>query len=321
MIQLLLVLALTPSCAPAQTSAPARTAGETASAGATAKKVNAEQLFADVRALADDRMEGRETGKPGGERARAYVLGRLKETGVRPLFGDSFEQPFEFRTRRGEALRGVNLVGQVRGRETPERLVVVTAHYDHVGVRNGEVYNGADDNASGVAALLAMAAHFARERPRHTVVFAALDAEEMGLRGAAALVEKLKAEKRAVALNVNMDMVGHSERGELYAAGAYHTPALRPLLERLAKDAPVKLLLGHDRPEQGQNDWTNQSDHAAFHRAGLPFVYFGVEDHKDYHKPTDDFETLTPDFFARAAETVLAAVRLFDDNLAAVGKK
>jgi Zn-dependent M28 family amino/carboxypeptidase len=138
---------------------------------------------------------------------------------------------------------------------------------------------------------------------------------------AAALVEKLKAEKRAVALNVNMDMVGHSERGELYAAGAYHTPALRPLLERLAKDAPVKLLLGHDRPEQGQNDWTNQSDHAAFHRAGLPFVYFGVEDHKDYHKPTDDFETLTPDFFARAAETVLAAVRLFDDNLAAVGKK
>jgi hypothetical protein len=318
MIQLLLILALASSCAAAPRSASlseTTAAGANQSASVASAKLNAEQLLGDVRALADDKMEGRETGKPGGERARAYVAGRLKETGIKPFFGDTFEQPFDFKTRRGEARKGVNLVGYVRGRERPDRLIVVTAHYDHLGVRDGQIYNGADDNASGTAALLAMAAHFNREQPRHTIVFAALDAEEQGLQGALALVRALREARRDVALNVNMDMVSHSDKGELYAAGAYHTPALRPLLERAAKSAPVKLLLGHDRPEQGQDDWTRQSDHYHFHQAGVPFVYFGVEDHKDYHKPTDDFATITPDFFVRAAETILAAVKTFDESL------
>ncbi|HKG13990.1 MAG TPA: M28 family peptidase, partial [Pyrinomonadaceae bacterium] len=75
------------------------------------------------------------------------------------------------------------------------------------------------------------------------------------------------------------------------------------------------LLLGHDRPGQGHDDWTNQSDQYAFHKAGIPFVYFGVEDHKDYHKPTDDFETITQPFFVHAAETILSAVEAFDTDL------
>jgi len=188
-------------------------------------------------------------------------------------------------------------------------------------VRDGRVYNGADDNASGVAVLLQLAAHYTgATRPEHSIVFAALDAEEVGLVGARELVRKLKAEKRDVALDVNMDMVGHSERGELYAAGTYHTPALRPALERVAAGAPVKLLIGHDRPEQGHDDWTNQSDQFAFHKAGVPFVYFGVEDHKDYHQPTDDFDTLTRDFFVGAAATVLEAVGALDADLQAVSK-
>ena len=74
-------------------------------------------------------------------------------------------------------------------------------------------------------------------------------------------------------------------------------------------------LLGHDRPEQGKDNWTNQSDHAAFHREKIPFVYFGVEDHKDYHKPSDDFETITPDFYVGAAETILEAVKALDAHL------
>ncbi|HWS54701.1 MAG TPA: M20/M25/M40 family metallo-hydrolase, partial [Pyrinomonadaceae bacterium] len=253
-------------------------------------------------------MEGRGAGTPGGARARAYVAGRFAQVGLKPL-GASFEQPFALRGRAGQ---GANLVGFVEGTKQPARLVVVTAHYDHLGVRGGQVYNGADDNASGVAALLQLAAHFARERPAHTFVFAALDAEEDGLQGASALVKQLKQERRDVALNVNLDMVGHSERGELYAAGAHHTPALRPHLERVAAAAPVRLLLGHDRPDLGRDDWTKQSDHYAFHREKIPFVYFGVEDHKDYHRPSDDFETITADFYVRAVETILEALKALD---------
>jgi Zn-dependent M28 family amino/carboxypeptidase len=118
-----------------------------------------------------------------------------------------------------------------------------------------------------------------------------------------------------VALNVNLDMISRSERGELHAAGAHHTPALRPHLERVAAAARVKLLLGHDRPELGSGDWTGQSDHFAFHREKIPFVYFGVEDHKDYHQPTDDFEAINPDFYVAATEAILEALAALDANL------
>ena len=289
--------------APARTPAPA------------SKTLDSEQLFEDARVLSADAMEGRGAGSKGGAMARAYVARRLADAGLKPLW-QSFEQTFELPRGGGEAKTGVNLVGYARGSERPERFVVVTAHYDHVGVRDGSIYNGADDNASGVATLLQLAARFGGpRRPRHSIVFAALDAEELGLLGARALVKQLQAEKRDVALNVNLDMVGRSARGELYAAGAHHTPALRPVLERVAARAPVKLLLGHDRPEQGRDDWTSQSDQFAFHRAGVPFVYFGVEDHPDYHKPTDDYEALATPFFVRAAETVLAALEALDAEL------
>src|SRR5690606_566789 len=141
-------------------------------------------------------------------------------------------------------------------------------------------------NASGVAALLALARHFAASPPEHTIVFAALDAEEGGLRGARAFLADPPPDANAIELTVNMDLVSRNERGELYAAGAHHHPSLRPHLERIAERAPVKLRLGHDSPDLGSDDWTSQSDHGVFHAAGIPFVYFGVEDHPDYHRPT-----------------------------------
>ena len=282
------------------------------------KTLDSAQLLEDVRTLSADAMEGRGTGTKGGALARAYIARRFADAGLRP-FGDSFEQTFEVPSRAGVTKTGVNLVGHVVGRTHPERFIVVTAHYDHLGVREGVIYNGADDNASGVAVLLQLAARASgAHRPENSVIFAALDAEEVGLVGARALVKRLQAEKRTLALNVNLDMVSRSDRGELYATGAYRTPALRPLLERVAARAPVKLLLGHDRPEQGHDDWTNQSDQLAFHNAGVPFVYFGVEDHKDYHKPTDDFDALTRDFFIHAAETILDAFETLDAELATV---
>ncbi len=101
-------------------------------------------------------------------------------------------------------------------------------------------------------------------------------------------------------------------RDELYAVGTFHYPQLKPALEAAAKKSKIKLLLGHDDPKLGRDDWTSQSDHAAFHREKIPFIYFGVEDHKDYHKPTDDFANIQPEFYVRAVETIIAAVIGFD---------
>jgi hypothetical protein len=315
MKKFLLAVALLASSATALPIQSSKTSGRAgAVAVPTSKVVNSEQLLEDLRVLSSDEMEGRGAGTRGGERAREYIVKRFEEIGVKLLWS-AYEQPFDLPSGGGGARKGANVVGLIRGRSHPERFIAVTAHYDHLGIRNGQIYNGADDNASGVAALLQLAAHFSREPPENSLIFAALDAEETGLVGARALVRQFQAERRDVALDFNMDMVSHNDRNELYAAGAYRTPALRPYLEQVAARAPVHLLLGHDRPDEGHDDWTNQSDQYAFHKAGVVWVYFGVEDHKDYHKPSDKFDTITPAFFVRAAETLLDALKTLDANL------
>ena len=187
--------------------------------------VDAAQIYRDVEMLAADDMEGRLAGSPGGQKARQYVLARLKDAGVAPI-GSGFERPFTFVSRRQEPREGTNLVGVIRGTRDPDRYIAVTAHYDHVGVRNGVVFNGADDNASGVAALLALARHFTRDRPEHSLLIAALDAEEAGLQGARALMRDPPVPVSAVIMNVNMDMVGRDPDNRLFAVGTHHYPFL-----------------------------------------------------------------------------------------------
>jgi len=273
-------------------------------------------LLQDLRTLAADSMEGRQTGSTGAERARRYLESRLATIGVEPAGAAGFRSPFRFAACRDSAGRGgVNLIARVSGRDAG-RIIVVTAHYDHVGIRNGQVFNGADDNASGVAALLAVARSLAADPPRHTVVLAALDAEETGLRGAHAFVDSPPVSRDDIAINLNFDMVGRNAAGELWVAGTHHYPFLAPFVEELAGRSRITLKAGHDRPDLGPGqDWTGSSDHAAFHAARIPFLYFGVEDHADYHRPTDDAERIDAAFFTAAVETLVDAVRSLDREL------
>jgi Zn-dependent M28 family amino/carboxypeptidase len=288
-----LVLLLASLC-PAQTTAP------------RSELFDAPLLLQDVKMLSADDMQGRATGAPGGARAREFVRKRFKESGLAQL-GDTFLQPFKV----GE-LTGVNIYGYIKGTKTPDKYIVVSAHYDHVGVRNKEIYNGADDNASGTAALFAMIAYFKTRPPANSLLFVAFDGEEMGLLGSRHFVSKPPVPQKSILLNVNMDMISHNDRNELYASGTYHYPALKQYLAPVIAQAKVKLLLGHDRPEQLRDDWTNQSDQASFHRAKIPFVYFGVEDHQDYHKPTDDFANINQRFYINAVEVIMESVKALD---------
>ena len=231
---------------------------------AGAIRVDPDQIFRDVQVLAADDMQGRLAGSPGGDKARAYLLDRLKQAGVQPI-GDSFERPFTFAPRTGGERHGTNLVGVIRGTRQPDRYIVLSAHYDHVGVRNGEVFNGADDNASGVAALLAAAAHFAAAPPEHSLLIAALDAEEAGLQGARALMRDPPVPVSSMVIDLNMDMVGRDPGNKLFATGTYHYPYLKPLLEKVAQP-PVVLAFGHDTPGE-KEDWTKDSDHYRLRRS------------------------------------------------------
>jgi Zn-dependent M28 family amino/carboxypeptidase len=272
-------------------------------------EVSADRLLADMAVLAHDSMEGRAAGSEGSRRARAFLARALAETGALPL-GGAYEHPFDW-----PGGSGANLIGAVTGRGDSGQTIVVTAHYDHLGVREGQVFNGADDNASGVAAVLEIARRVAAEPLEHDVIFALFDAEELGARGARAFVSATPVPLERVALDINLDMVSRTD-GLLWAGGASHTPALRPVLERVAERAPVTLRLGHDRPGAPEgDDWTRLSDHAAFHERGIPFVYFGVEDHPDYHRPTDDVERVDRSEYVAAVQTILMALREIDAAL------
>src|SRR5690606_597855 len=139
--------------------------------------------------------------------------------------------------------------------------------------------------------------------------------EEDGHRGSRAFVASDLVAPGKIALNINLDMVSRSERKELYVAGTAHYPNLRPVLEELAIGPELSLRFGHDRPVPGggpREDWTQLSDHAAFHAAGIPFIYFGVEDHPDYHRPGDTADKIDEAFFGNAADLIVEAILAFD---------
>lgn len=278
------------------------------------------QLYEDVRILAADDMGGRLVGTPGSAKARAYLVKRLRTIGIEPVLS-GFEQPFEAE-HDGALLKGTNLIGRIRGSGTSDRVLLIGAHYDHFGVRDGKVLNGADDNASGVAVLLSIAERFAREQPVHDIVFALWDAEEQGFYGSKAFVKAPPVPLSRIALNLNLDMMSRNDRNELWLAGAHHSPFLRARFEAIVAQAPVSLKLGHDGPPwKDTDDWTGGSDHFVFHQQGIPFAYLGVEDYPDYHKPTDDFAAIPKDFFARSAATALLAAQRFDRDLDAIASE
>jgi Zn-dependent M28 family amino/carboxypeptidase len=293
------------------------TAGAAFAAAPPSEMIDAAAMLQDVQTLSAADMEGRAVGTPGGARARAYVVERFRQAGVRP-FGAGFVRDFEFKAKSGAMIRGANVAGFVPGTGKDAGWIVVSAHYDHLGIRGGEVYNGADDDASGTAALFALAARLKAHPLKHGVIFVAFDGEEAGDQGSHAFVQAPPVPLKDVVLDLNLDMVSRNTRHELYASGTAHRPYLKAWLDPLVTQDGLTLKFGHDAPEPHDEDWTWQSDHYAFHKAGVPYVYFGVEDHPDYHRPTDDFERIDPVFYVKAVETVAKALEAYDANFDAV---
>ncbi len=288
-----------------------QTAASSAPSAAPTTTEDGTALMASIAALTAPGMDGRATGTAGGRKAQAWIEERLAALGVRPATAAGFAMPFQFTNKAGVAVSGTNLVARCEGRRAGLPAIVVSAHYDHLGVRSGQTYHGADDNASGVALLLHVAARCTATPYEHPLLLAFFDAEEMGLQGAHAFVRTPPVAADQLALDVNFDMVSRSAGREIFVAGPGRWPRLKPVLDAAMAGAPITVRFGHDTGG-GQNDWTTQSDHGAFHAAGIPFVYFGVEDHPDYHQPTDTADKIAPDFLGGVATVVLRALEALD---------
>jgi hypothetical protein len=277
--------------------------------------VDAEQLLSDIKYLSSDELAGRKTGTDGNRLAQIFIKERFTSIGLQPVDG-SYEQIFDHvNVRSGEEFNGaVNIIGMIEGTGNNEEFIVITAHYDHLGVRGEEIYNGADDNASGTAGILAIAEYFSNRQPENNLLFIAFDAEEQGLAGAYHFVQSPTISLSQVVLNVNLDMISTNFENELYAVGTYHYPFLKPLVEEATADVPISVLFGYDSDDWSQN-WTLASDHGPFHLQGIPFIYFGVEDHEHYHQPSDVFESINEEFFIQSVETIIKVIENFDQNL------
>ncbi len=201
---------------------------------------------------------------------------------------------------------GRNVVALLPGSDpaVANEIVLVSAHYDHVGQSTaGEIWNGADDNASGIAGLLAIAESLAQDPPRRPVLFLATDAEELGLLGAAHfLAGKLgaasnldKVVRPCAALN--LDMIGRSRNGEIQILGSHSSPEFARILETALEGLGL-------HPDLENEEFFERSDQAVFYRAGIPVLFLNTGEHPDYHTPQDTADRLH--YSAMSAITVLA---------------
>lgn len=272
---------------------------------------------AHVRFLATDELGGREAGSPGGRVAANYIASQLQQMGVAPLLPGGYFQPFEAycveRQQKGrwevhpdslERLAGTthrkrsmrNVLGVIPGHRTDE-YVVVGAHYDHLGtdplLEGDAIYNGADDNASGVSAVLQLARAFVASgsRPERTVVFAFWDGEELGLLGSRYFVQTHDSGKRLCAY-LNYDMIGRNKYPDRPWHVVYFYTEAHPAFGEWLRTDIRKYGL---RLEPDYRPWDKPvggSDNASFARLGVPVIWYHTDGHPDYHQPGDHAERI-----------------------------
>lgn len=282
-------------------------------------KIDQQTLITNLTNLSSDLMEGRKTESVGNKRALDLISSLYAELQLNH-FDTSFTRPFTFKKGFKE-YQGNNIVGYQTGTKYPNQYLVISAHYDHIGKKGSRVYNGADDNASGVAGMIAMAKYFQKKPPHYSIIYLATDAEELGLYGAKAFVGSPPIPLKNIKLNVNMDMISQGGRKKrLYVAGTRKYKHLKPLINAQLETAQVCLKKGHDSRRVGFSgragvNWAKASDHAAFDKHDIPYLYFGVDVHKRYHQLTDTVDKIDPTFYTAAVESIINTVEYIDSKL------
>lgn len=264
-------------------------------------------LVERVRTLAADEMGGRATGSPGARAAADSIVAWFAGAGLTPAPGlDGWFQDFPVSLNETDKGLGRNVVGWLPGRgDLAERLLVIGAHYDHLGLKLSDdgreilgVYNGAEDNASGVAALTDIAAMLSArdDVSRRGCFFVAFSGEEIGLLGSSWLVEHPPWDATAVDLMLNLDSVGRLRNDRLYIGGLGSSPILRDLV--VAANGAHGLTL-----ELSNSGW-DASDHVSFNAAGIPVLFFFTGPHPQYHTVSDCWDLVAYTGLARVVAFV-----------------
>lgn len=244
-----------------------------------------------VEYLASPALEGRgdERGK---KLASAYIVDQLEQSGLKPLFGDAYFQSIPgLPTGSGQAtIAGRNVGGWIEGTDPALRneYIIISAHYDHLGIRNGRLYPGADDNASAVAMVLEAARLLQLDRPLRSVAVVSFDLEEQMLWGSRWFVAHPPWPLKQVKLFITADLIGRSlgnlPLNNIFAIGAEHADGLKPIVNAAQRPGTVEI------QHLGVDLVGTRSDYGPFRDEKIPFLFFSSGEHPDYHTPDD-----TPD--------------------------
>ena len=303
--------------------------------GAASARPEAERIRRDIAYLADDRLDGRGTGTAGNDSAAAWLARRYESLKLRPLVGETpgsdcsgagrarctFLQRFTARgaelahTGKPEGVPTQNVVAMIAGRDPAlaGEFVVIGGHFDHLGrspanaLDQGDaIRNGADDNASGTAAVLELARLFAAHPPRRSIVLAHFSGEELGLLGSQWFVEHSPVPLRDIVAMVNFDMVGRLRNDRLIVYGVATARELPALVDSANVEPKLRI--------NAVGDGFGPSDHSSFFAKGIPVLHFFTDLHDDYHRATDDVEKIDAAGTARVVAVAERVIRAIADR-------
>jgi Zn-dependent M28 family amino/carboxypeptidase len=304
------------------------------------KTITANELKTHLYIVASDEMEGRETGSAGQKKAGTYLIDQYKKNSIPfPTAATDYYQkvPAAFlNAQYNENLPdSENIWAYIEGSEKPNEVLVISAHYDHVGAKNGEIYNGADDDGSGTVALLEIAQAFQKAKkdghgPKRSVLFLHVTGEEHGLHGSRYYSENPLFPIANTIANINIDMIGRRDKDHadsnnyVYVIGANRLSTDLDNICAAANTKYTNLNLDYKfNDPKDPNHFYERSDHYNFAKFGIPSVFLFNGVHADYHQPTDSPDKIEYDALTKRAQYAFAiAWELANrDNRPVVDKK
>jgi hypothetical protein len=276
----------------------------------------------DIAYLASDKLEGRMTGTPGNDSAAAYIARRYEYLRLKAPY-PGYLQKFTARpaaaAHAGDTagLNTQNVVAILEGSDPvlKNKYIVVGAHFDHLGrttrysmdpQAGDAIRNGADDNASGTAAVLQLARMLSIHKPKHSIIFANFSGEEEGLLGSQYMVENSPVPLDSIVAMFNFDMVGRLVDDKLFVYGTGSAAELPSLVD----SANLRILPALNI--QGGGDGFGSSDHSSFYAKNVPVLHFFTDSHADYHRATDDVEKINTAGEARVVNLAFDMIKSLD---------
>ncbi|HEX9084910.1 MAG TPA: M28 family peptidase [Gemmatimonadaceae bacterium] len=293
----------------------------------TATHADSTVIRRDIEFLASDQLEGRLAGTPGNDSAAAYLARRYRSLGLTELL-PGYLQPFDALSAQDAHMGRTaprptqNVVALLRGRDPAlrEEYVVIGAHFDHLGrspvfaldpEAGDAIRNGADDNASGTAAVLDLARLLAANPPRRSVIFINFSAEELGVLGSSWFVNHPPVPLERIVAMLNFDMVGRLRNDKLIVYGTSTATELKGILDSANAAAPG------GSPTfriSGGGDGYGPSDQSSFYAKDIPVLHFFTDLHEDYHRATDDADKINAGGEARVVDLALRVARAVADR-------